>query len=429
MTVLDPALPALLPAVAPPAARGGIAPAETLRIALTNLRANPLRTLLTALGVIIGVAAVVALLAIGRGTQEQIAARITANGANLLTIRAQGAAGGGSARLTLDDAGALGDPAQVPHARQVSPETTTIGSVVAGSKNNMTPILGVTPTYPAIHNSTLARGRWFTSGETTSPLVVLGSREARTLFGTADPVGRSLRINGQSFRVIGVLAAKGEGAFSFDDDAVFAPLAVVQARLAVERVKGAGAKVGVSNIVVQARDEASVAAARREIEAVLRTRHRVPANGVADDFVINNQQDLLNTLTETSRTMTTYLAAIAAISLLVGGIGIMNIMLVAVRERTREIGLRKAVGARDRDILGQFLVEALTLSGGGGLLGLGIGAAIAAAANATGQARATVAPESVLLAVGFALAVGLVFGIEPARRAARLDPIDALRYE
>ena len=408
---------------------GGISLAESLRIALATLATNKVRTVLTALGVIIGVAAVVALLAIGRGTQAQIAERITANGANLLTIRAQGAAGGGDARLTLDDATALADPAGVPDAAAVSPEVNTIGSIVAGANNNVTMILGVTPVYLAIHNNTLDQGDFFDESLADSNVAVLGAREAETLFPDGDPLGQSIRINGQSFRVIGVLASKGEGAFSFDDDAVFVPLNVAVSKLARNRVASAGNKVGVSSIVVQARNEGSIARTQAQIESLLRDRHGLPANGAADDFFVNNQQDLINTLTETSRTMTLYLAAIAAISLIVGGIGIMNIMLVSVRERTREIGLRKAIGARERDILTQFLIEALTLSTTGGLIGLAIGVAIAVVANASGQARAQVSPESVLLAVGFALAVGLFFGIEPARRAARLDPIEALRYE
>ncbi|MDQ3928643.1 MAG: FtsX-like permease family protein, partial [Chloroflexota bacterium] len=185
----------------------------------------------------------------------------------------------------------------------------------------------------------------------------------------------------------------------------------------------------VSSIVVQAKDKDSIDKAKAQIEILLRERHRLPAGGGADDFTVSNQQDLINTLTETSRTMTLYLGAIAAISLIVGGIGIMNIMLVSVRERTREIGLRKAIGARERDILAQFLIEALLLSTSGGVIGLLIGVLIAIVANETGQSRALVSPESVVLSVGFAMAVGLFFGIEPARRAARLDPIEALRYE
>jgi putative ABC transport system permease protein len=434
MAVLEETLPEVGPPAAPvvvPAIPDapGIRLADTLRIALDNLLANKGRTVLTALGVIIGVAAVVALLAVGRGTQEQIAAQITANGANLLTIRSQGAAGGGNTRLTVDDAQALADPANVPAATLVSPESMNIAKVVAGSVNNTTLVLGVTPAYATIHNEKLSAGAFFDSSQTDAPVAVLGAREAETLFPDGNAVGQSIRLNGQSFRVVGMLAAKGRGALSFDDDAVLIPLGVAGRKLFGERVAGAGGKAAVESIVVQARDAAGVDRTRAEIAAVLRERHRLPMTGDADDFTIDNQQDLIDTLTASSRTMTFYLAAIAAISLLVGGIGIMNIMLVSVRERTREIGLRKAIGARERDILAQFLIEALSLSTVGGLIGLLIGITIAVGANNTGQTPAVVSPESALLAVGFALAVGLFFGIEPARRAARLDPIEALRYE
>lgn len=411
---------------------GGISPLETIRIALDTLLANPLRTVLTALGVIIGVASVVALLAIGRGTQQTITDRITANGANLLTIRAAGATGGGNATLTIDDATALADPASVPSALAVSPESSSVASLVAGSQNKTTIVLGVTSVYLSMHNNKLASGDFIDDSVANSNVVVLGSKAATDLFPEQDPLGQQMRIRGLSFRVIGVLESKGASATGFDDDAVLVPLEVAQRKLFGGRVVASGGKAAVASIVVQARDENSINALTTEIEAVLRERHDLPAALGAsdtDDFRIINQQDLINTLTETSRTMTLYLSAIAAISLIVGGIGIMNIMLVSVRERTREIGLRKAVGARERDILTQFIIEALALSTTGGLIGLLIGGTIAFVVNATGTSRALVSIESVALAVGFAMAVGLFFGIEPARRAAKLDPIEALRYE
>ncbi len=431
MAALEQTRPALVSSDVAPAipAPPGIRPGDTMRIALENLLANPGRTVLTALGVIIGVAAVVALLAVGRGAQDQIAAQITANGVNLLTIRAQGAAGGGNATLTDADATAIADPANVPDAIQVSPELVNIAKIVAGSNNNATIVLGATPAYPPIHHETLTSGAFFDASQSDSLVAVLGAREATTLFPDQNPVGQAIRINAHSFHVIGVLAGKGRGAGGFDDDAVIVPLAVSQHRLFGGRVLGQGGAAPVSSIVVQVRDASVITRASSEITALLRDRHRLPSTGVADDFTIDNQQDLINTLTQSTRTMTFFLAAIAAISLLVGGIGIMNIMLVSVRERTREIGLRKAIGARERDILAQFLVEALSLSGTGGLIGLGIGVLIAVVVDNSGQTPAIVSPESALLAVGFALAVGLFFGIEPARRAARLDPIEALRYE
>jgi putative ABC transport system permease protein len=431
MATLEKALPLPVDEQEEEFTRGhGISPLESLRIASATLLANPLRTILTALGVIIGVGSVVALLAIGRGSQEEIADRITANGANLLTVRSSGAAGGGSARLTLDDAEALADPANVPHASKVSPESQGIAPIVAGSESKTTIVLGVTPVYLEIHNNKMLYGEFINDSHSDSQVVVLGSRAAEDLFGEGvDPTGQSVRIRGASFQVIGVLAPKGASVFGFDDDAAIVPLEVAQRKLFNARVQGAGNKAAVASIVVQARDKDSIQAAQGEIESVLRERHELPMFGGSDDFTISNQEDLIATLTETSRTMTFYLGAIAAISLIVGGIGIMNIMLVSVRERTREIGLRKAVGARERDILLQFLLEALMLSSIGGIIGLLIGALIAVIADASGQTRAIISPESVLLAVGFALAVGLFFGIEPARRAAKLDPIEALRYE
>lgn len=408
---------------------GGIRAGETVRIALDTLLVNPVRTVLTALGVIIGVASVVALLAIGSGTQATIADRITANGANLLTVRASTASGGGNATLTIDDAAALADPANVPDAAAVSPESSRVAPLVAGSQNKTTVVLGVTPVYLAMHNNKLASGSFIDDTQSGSNVAVLGSKTATDLFPDSDPVGQQVRIRGLSFQVIGVLVSKGATATGFDDDSALVPLQVAQKKLFGGRVATAGGKAAVASIVVQAKDKDSISALTTEIQTQLRLLHNLPAFGGADDFRIDNQQDLINTLTETSRTMTLYLGAIAAISLIVGGIGIMNIMLVSVRERTREIGLRKAIGARERDILTQFVVEALALSTTGGLIGLLIGGAIAFVVNATGTSRAIVSIQSVVLAVGFAMAVGLFFGIEPARRAAKLDPIEALRYE
>ncbi len=409
---------------------GGISLLESISLAWSTLMANKVRTILTALGVIIGVASVVALLAIGNGSQAEITDQITANGANLLTVRAQGAAGGGNATLTTEDAEALADPLNVPDAESVSPETQGIASVVAGSNSENTIVIGVTSVYLAMHNNKLQYGSFISPEQESTNVVVLGSQASIDLFGEdTDPTGQTIRIKGINFQVIGVLQSKGSSVFNFDDSGVLIPLSVAQKKVIGGRVQSAGNKTSVSSIVVEAKDQKSVDAAQAEVEALLRTRHNVPFDGSSDDFTVSNQADLINTLTETSRTMTIYLGSIAAISLIVGGIGIMNIMLVAVRERTREIGLRKAIGARQRDILTQFLIEALMLSTTGGLIGLAIGVLIAVVANETGQTRALVSPESVVLAVGFAMAVGLFFGIEPARRAAKLDPIEALRYE
>jgi putative ABC transport system permease protein len=421
----------------PSSAHSGISLAESLRIALETLMASKLRTALTALGVIIGVAAVVALLALGRGSQEEIAESITRNGANLLTVRAGSvgaggftSSGGATRSLTIDDATALADPANVPDAALVSPEAMTFGTVTTGAKDTSAMITGATPTYLNIHNDSLAQGEFITEGHVSGAarVAVLGGRLASTLFPDGDALGKMIKVNGQRFKVIGVLKRKGGGMFGSADDGIVMPLTTVQRTLSANRDAKTG-KLAIEAIAVQARDEAHLASATAQIKATLRERHRLLQSGESDDFSVDNQQNLIDALTQSRRTMTLYLGAIAAISLVVGGIGIMNIMLVSVRERTREIGLRKALGARERDILAQFLIEALTLSTSGGLIGLLLGVSIAVIANASGQARASVAPWSVALAVGVAMAIGLFFGIEPARRAARLDPIEALRYE
>jgi putative ABC transport system permease protein len=416
---------------------GGISLAETMEIALSSLSANKLRTLLTALGVIIGVAAVVALLAIGQGSQDSITAAITANGANLLTVRPgatnSGGVGGqvGSGQtLTTDDAKELSNPQNVPDASLVSPEYNGNGQLVAGSQNTNARITGAAPAYLAVHNLKLAEGDFVTDDQVSSManVAVLGANVAATLFPDGDALGQSLRINGQSFKVGGVLASQGGGGFGSQDDGVIVPLSTAQRKLFGGRAIQGGAAI-VSTIVVQARDQNSVTSALDQITQALRDRHNLPSNGSADDFSVINQQDILNSVIQTTQTLTLFLGAIAAISLLVGGIGIMNIMLVSVRERTREIGLRKAIGAREADILTQFMLEALIISLLGGLIGLALGVLIALAVNLSGQIRAAPSLGAAALAVGFAMAVGLFFGIAPARSAAQLDPIDALRYE
>ena len=261
-----------------------------------------------------------------------------------------------------------------------------------------------------------------------SNVAVLGANVASTLFPDGDALGQSIRINGQKFTVVGVLAAKGGSGFGSTDDGVIVPLSTAQRKLFGGRAIKGGAAL-LSSIAVQAKDSDSVTAALSEITQTLRDQHSLAADGSADDFSVINQQDILNSVASTTQTLTLFLGAIAAISLLVGGIGIMNIMLVSVRERTREIGLRKAIGARESDIMTQFMIEALTISLVGALIGLTLGVLIAVVVNVTGLMTAAPSVGAAALAVGFAMAIGLFFGIAPARSAARLDPIDALRYD
>jgi putative ABC transport system permease protein len=416
---------------------GGISWSEVLRFAFASVRSNPMRSILTALGVMIGVAAVVSLLAIGRGSQESITSSITANGANLLTIRAGASSSGGvvgqvgqAQSLTVEDARALADTERMPSAAYVSPEYNGNGQLVAGSTNLNARVIGAEEVYPLVHNNTVAEGEFITDEHlrAVSSVVVLGANVSETLFPDGDALEQRIRINGQSFRVIGVLESQGGTGFGSVDDAVFVPLSTAQRRLFGGRAISGGSLL-VSTIVVQATDENTVDAALSEIHTVMRERHDLPGDGSGDDYSIINQQDILATVQQTTMVLTLFLGAIAAISLLVGGIGIMNIMLVSVRERTREIGLRKALGARENDIMLQFLFESLVLSGVGGVIGLLIGALIAFGVNQTGLIKASVSLDAAVLAVGFSLAVGLFFGIAPARSAARLDPIVALRYE
>ena len=408
-----------------------------LSIALDGLRANKLRAALTMLGIIIGVGAVIVLMSIGKGTQTSVTSRISALGSNLVFVRPgapqQGGvrqAQGSSQSLTLEDAEALVDPVDAPSVALVAPEVQTQSQVVAGNKNARTRIVGVTETYADVRNYKIADGNFITKQNVDSRTLsaVLGANISQTLFGDDDPIGQKMRINQLQFTVVGLLEAKGGSGLGLEDDVVLIPISPAMPRLSQSRT--AQGQRGVNTINVQAVDEKHVQSAKDEISEILRVRHRITGD---DDFSVTSQEDTLATLNQITGVFTAFLGSIAGISLLVGGIGIMNIMLVSVRERTREIGIRKAVGAKRKDILSQFLVEATLISFLGGFIGLCIGlgvSRIVSGMNLNGQSITTVvSPDIALLAVSVAAAVGLFFGIYPAAQAARLNPIEALRYE
>ena len=409
---------------------------ESINVAWRSLRSNKLRSFLTMLGIIIGVAAVVALMGIGQGAQESITSQITSTGTNLLTIfpgaTSQGgirSAQGSAATLTLEDAAALADPANCSSCELIAPEYARGGAtVVYNSQNTNTRVIGATPPYADVRNLPTQSGSWFTQADVAAVanVAVLGSTTADTLFQGEDPIGKTIRVNRLAFKVVGVTAPKGGVGFTNSDDAIYVPISVAQRKLLGAR-QGNVAGLSVSTIYVQVADKNLMTDAQESITNVLRERHRLTTSD--NDFTIINQADLLNTLNGVVTILTLFLGSIAGISLLVGGIGIMNIMLVSVTERTREIGIRKAVGAHQGDILRQFLIEAITLSASGGLIGLALGMLVAQIVTTLGVITSVVTPSAGLLAVGFSLAVGLFFGIYPARRAARLDPIEALRYE
>jgi putative ABC transport system permease protein len=403
---------------------------------LDSLTANKMRSGLTILGIVIGVGAVIALVSIGRGAQASITAQVQSTGANLVFVRPgsfqQGgvsAAGGSAATLTQDDASAL---IQAPGVIAVAPEVDGRAQVAYLGQNTNTRLVGTTPDYLTVRNFTMADGEFISEANVVahSSVVVLGSAVADTLFGgSGGVVGQSVRLNGQPYRVIGVLTSKGGSGFANQDDQVLVPLTTAQTRLTgANNFRGANV-ISIVNVQVASADE--VPAAITGITEILRARHRT-AEGT-DDFTVQSQQDQLAAITTITNTLTLFLGGIAAISLLVGGIGIMNIMLVSVTERTREIGVRKAVGARRRDILAQFLIESAALSLVGGLMGIALGWLIGRLMGRLQLGNATITSvvglDSVLLATGFSVAVGLFFGIYPATRAASLEPVEALRYE
>jgi putative ABC transport system permease protein len=376
-------------------------------------------------------------MAIGRGAQEAITSRIESLGTNLLFVRPGATTQGGvssglgsASTLTLDDAYALLDPVFAPSVAAVAPELRTRGQLVAGRKNTFTQVVGVTPEYQFVRNFPVGSGQFVTAGQVSniSQVVVLGSRVAETLFGFRDPVGQNVRVNGRQFTVIGVLQSQGGSGLGIFDDQVLVPITTAYFRLASQRTTQGG--VSVQTVNVEVRSGADMDAALQEIATVLRLRHRITGE---DDFTVSSQQETIDALEETTNTFVIFLGAIASISLLVGGIGIMNIMLVSVTERTREIGIRKAMGAKRRDILFQFVAEATLLSLSGGGIGVALGLAVSELLDGrtlgSQSFQTAFSGDIAVLALVVSAAIGLFFGIYPAMRAARLHPIDALRYE
>ncbi len=399
-----------------------------LKVALKSILKSRMRSLLTALGIIIGVAAVVVMVAIGDGAQIQVEQQISSLGSNLLIIFPGSASTGGIRmgagsinRFTMDDVKRIEDEATLIKA--VSPIVRSGGQVIGGVGNWSTQILGVAPNYLEIRDWPLASGDFFTDKDMISraKVAVLGQTVVKQLFPNEDPIGQQIRIRNVPFKVIGVLTAKGQSAMGSDqDDIIFAPATTVLDRLTGGRF--------ISYIQASAVSTDQIDAAQKQLVTIMREAHHL-SPGEDDDFTVRNQAEITEAATETSKILTILLASVAGVSLIVGGIGIMNIMLVSVTERTREIGIRLSVGARTSDILIQFLTEAIVLSLAGGLIGvlLSIGI-IFVLTNYVGM-TAVIRPEIIFIAVTFAGVIGIFFGFYPARKAANLNPIDALRYE
>ncbi len=403
---------------------------EIFKEAFGNLTINKLRTGLAVLGIVIGIGSVIALISLGQSSQKAIENQIQSLGSNLLTVipGAQSTGGvrgasGGSTTLTLDDALSMKSSTEVPDVSDVSPEYSSRAQVVAAASNANTQVTGVYPQYAAIHKVTMASGVFIseTDVNSLSRVAVIGPTTATNLFGDAvSAIGQTIRVNGQMLQVVGVTVSKGGTGFNNPDDAMYVPLST-----AMKVLFGA---THVSTISVEAKSSDVMTAAQDEVGYFLLKRHNIE-NPASADFTIFSQNDILNTASSVTGTFTALLGGVAAISLLVGGIGIMNIMLVTVTERTREIGLRKALGAKRRIIITQFLIEATLLTALGGLFGMCLGIAISYLLSVLLNLPFTISPTSVVLAIGVSGGIGILFGWYPARKAAALEPIETLRYE
>jgi putative ABC transport system permease protein len=400
----------------------------TFRIALKALNRNKMRTALTMLGMIIGVGAVITMVSLGNGAQQSIESQIQSAGTNVIMVNAGnwtigGVRGGQGAANTLmpEDAAAI---RELPGVQFVAPGVDQGAQVVAGNQNWFSRVQGTDVDLPLIRSWSVASGQFFTSEDVRSAakVVVIGETVRNMLFGEGvDPIGEILRVRNQPFKVVGVMAAKGQSAMGQDqDDVMFAPYTTVQ-----KKFRGI---TYIQNVTVSAASPDNIKKVVADIETLLRVRHKIQP-GDNDDFMVRSLEDIAAIRTEATKTMTALLASIAGVSLLVGGIGIMNIMLVSVTERTREIGLRLAIGARGRDVLMQFLVEAVVISLLGGTIGIGLGYGLSRGMTRFLQWPTFVSPDAVAISFGFAAAIGIFFGFYPARKASALDPIEALRYE
>jgi putative ABC transport system permease protein len=404
---------------------------ETLRTGWDAVRSHRMRSGLTALGILIGIAAVVLTVGLGEGAQQKVSAQINALGSNLLLVSpgsstsTTGIRGGlgSSSTLTVQDATALSSTVSAPDIAAVAPTTQRSESLTAGSTNWTTTVVGTTPNWLPVRARTLDSGRFLTATDTNAAVTVLGATTATELFGTTNVVGQSVTVNNIPFSIVGVLTAAGSTSTTNLDDQALVPL-----QTAVTRLFGGATRNSVQSIYVEAKSSSTLSAADQEATTVLTNDHHLAVTATPD-FTITSQQALLTTATSVSKTLTVLLGGIAGLSLLVGGIGVMNIMLVSVTERTREIGLRKALGAPPRIIRRQFLVEASVLGLAGGIIGAALGITGALVIPHFISDPIAISPTAIAVAIVVAVAIGVTFGVYPASRAARLAPIDALRSE
>ncbi len=403
---------------------------EITQEAVGTLKLNKMRTGLAVLGIIIGIGSVIALISLGQGSQKAVQNQIQSLGSNLLTVQARAqragpvqGAGGGDTTLTMEDAKAIQTSSKITAVKNVSPEYTGRAQVVAGRNNINTQIVGVYPQYADIRKIHIQSGSFISQRDVDAmtKVAVIGPQAASDLFGeNVNPVGQSIRLQGQTLRIIGVTVSKGGQGFNNPDDAIYVPLSTAQKQL-----YGAN---HLTTIAVEAKDTSVMTQAQNEIGYLLLERHKLSAPEDADFFIFS-QNDILSSASQVTGTFTALLGGIAAISLLVGGIGIMNIMLVTVTERTREIGLRKALGATKKIIITQFLIEAVILTVTGGAIGMLLGVTISFVLSSLMKIPFTVSPSAILLAIAVSGGIGVLFGWYPAKKAANLQPIEALRYE